>query len=482
VYTTEYADLFSNPEESGEFDVLMTGGRCVRCWVFMPSTAARNGNIVVVNKDIRKYTLAEPGAVFVRDEIKADGDQDDSKDKDTESAYSKAIALSNVNVNKTYVFIDADGNATGPFKIDSMVKIEGKRTRLKVDEVGRYDIVKRPSISNKSSRSWGTINGGDRCCPEHYSDWIRGVELADHKGVATTTDEDVLILPANWKALEVTSTASLGGKQNYTEEEALNNIFKLGTLTDIYASMTKLGMHKLTVANDDGLEFYFRLDDTCATRPHNYKAACISLVKDFGLDLEDADVMLKEAADSFKSKRLIKLAQQRSSLVGVDMPMPTDRAAGADPYTGTPVYGPDEQEMRGQMTNMPNIPDPDEYGINAPRRPQIDPNAQDMAAQAAQIGQKQVFDHAAIGGLSKLYDTGAVIDQYIPDFMKSLDRLGRILFLFYWKNADFAERYGTTDLAEMEDQLRGVFKNFGELVLQLRQRSIAGEDVSTIEA
>ena len=104
-----------------------------------------------------------------------------------------------------------------------------------------------------------------------------------------------------------------------------------------------------------------------------------------------------------------------------------------------------------------------------------------LAQQAAMTGQKHIFDHASIGGLARMYDSGAAIDMYVPDLTKALDRLGRILFIFYWKNEDFAERYGEEDLAEMEDMLRGVFKSYGDLVLKLKQKSVT-DDVSDAEA
>lgn len=105
-----------------------------------------------------------------------------------------------------------------------------------------------------------------------------------------------------------------------------------------------------------------------------------------------------------------------------------------------------------------------------------------LATQAEQSGQKHVFDHATIGGLARLYDTSAALDQYIPEMYRSLDRIGRILFMFYWKNEDFESRYGASDMADLEDTLRSVFKSFGGLVSMLEQKSIAasdGEDIQT---
>jgi len=81
-----------------------------------------------------------------------------------------------------------------------------------------------------------------------------------------------------------------------------------------------------------------------------------------------------------------------------------------------------------------------------------------------------------------MYDTSNAIDSYIPEMMKALDRVGRILFLFYWKNTDFAERYGDQDLIEMEDHLRAVFKSLGDLILSLRQRTIDAEGSEFIQA
>lgn len=59
--------------------------------------------------------------------------------------------------------------------------------------------------------------------------------------------------------------------------------------------------------------------------------------------------------------------------------------------------------------------------------------------------------------------------------MQAVDRLGRVLFLYYWKNEDFGERYGTSETVEMEDTLRSVFKQFGNLALTLRSKTIDAE-------
>jgi len=56
--------------------------------------------------------------------------------------------------------------------------------------------------------------------------------------------------------------------------------------------------------------------------------------------------------------------------------------------------------------------------------------------------------------------------------MKSVDKLGRLLFLFYWHQDDFKERYGKNSLPEMEDSLRNAFESLADIVLFLKEKTI----------
>jgi len=67
----------------------------------------------------------------------------------------------------------------------------------------------------------------------------------------------------------------------------------------------------------------------------------------------------------------------------------------------------------------------------------------------------------------------------LKDVILGNDRIGRILFLYYWHNDRFSERYGDKDLVELEDLLRETFKSVGDLVLFLKQKSIEPEAVAT---
>jgi hypothetical protein len=94
----------------------------------------------------------------------------------------------------------------------------------------------------------------------------------------------------------------------------------------------------------------------------------------------------------------------------------------------------------------------------------------DLAMQAAGMGQQTVFDHSMLGSLAQITDVSELINQYLPDLEAALDKLGRLLFLYWWHQEQFKESFGITKMKELEDRLRNVFKTFGELVLDLKQK------------
>ena len=56
--------------------------------------------------------------------------------------------------------------------------------------------------------------------------------------------------------------------------------------------------------------------------------------------------------------------------------------------------------------------------------------------------------------------------------MKALNGLGRILFLFYWHQEEFEDRYGKSDMPELEDSIRNSFEALGDVTLFLKEKTI----------
>ena len=133
-------------------------------------------------------------------------------------------------------------------------------------------------------------------------------------------------------------------------------------------------------------------------------------------------------------------------------------------------------DLLGRAAQVPFEAEAQATGINAgPGNEEAyniwqDQDAQ-KAIQAANRGQKDVFDVSILKGLVKTLDVSALIDEYLPDLIRGMDRVGRLLFMFYWHLDSFSERYGRQDVVDLEDSLKNIFKGQGDLILFLRRKT-----------
>lgn len=100
-----------------------------------------------------------------------------------------------------------------------------------------------------------------------------------------------------------------------------------------------------------------------------------------------------------------------------------------------------------------------------------DLNAESLAQLSMDTGKSSLFEHGVVGNLVDTYDSTILIDKYIPVMEEGLDKIGRILFLFYWKPNDFSRLYGSDDQSGIENKLISNFKSFGDLVLELLKKT-----------
>lgn len=209
------------------------------------------------------------------------------------------------------------------------------------------------------------------------------------------------------------------------------------------------------------------------------KAALISLIRDHGLREVQAREMIKAAAALQPRNLAARFFIKYADVYGGPNLQPGPGApAFPEPQMGQEQMGPFNsvnsvypQEdylpvdgMQSQMTD-PSIYDPF-Y--------QPDQEAMQVAQSASQSGQKEVFDTAMISGMLKSVRQDSLVDRYLGDLMKALDKLGRILFMFYWHQEEFEDRYGKQDLPELEDSLRNAFEVLGDVVLFLKEKTVGG--------
>ena len=503
-YDFDYGAVFGTPDGQGKYDVLMSDGTSQPCWVLraiadQENTDPRDVVITEAQGECKMRGVAFGDRIYVKGSRKAE----------TDSLWDTAIPLYQMAEDHTYALIDKSGkncvigfHMTGAsFTPGENEKINGYLTssfckdcspcsgpRGKLDS--DFDMYRNDPYRYRNGR----------LLPEHRDDeHFRGITLTKNTGKAVKAGDRILI-PSNYRALvldvpwDIKNKRDNGNSRKTRSEEQPE--IRLGDITMLKTEMEKQGFHDLTVLKD-GPEFYIGLKGFGISKPYGYKQACMSLTGRLGLSVGQAEEILAKAAEDGKCDTHIHLGKA-AQFVGASMPMPPEPMPSADPYTGTPMYGPFEVGVTAPLIGAPQVPHGNPYGENlggegetqqlaggagesadirglpggnAGSAP-MDPEAMDLAQQAAHLGQRHVFDMSSIGGLAKVYDTGNLIDSYIPQFLQSLDRLGRVLFLYYWKNEDFGERYGTSETVELEDTLRSVFKQFGDLTLTLRRKAV----------
>lgn len=464
-YTMDFVKSMSTPDKAGTYKVLMPGGEFKRGFVLTAESVSGDDqpgdacacesygsgyhprrNVLVYFPDDQRRTYDRP-----IDEIFVNGGPD------IESPYDQAKEIGDLE------------------KYDCVLLVGPENTFIGPVDVGPFEGGKdsRPAFSAGVHHSgcWG----------------LTKIELADFCGRPRQRGA-VLTIPDDWRFLRLYKRPKKQDNQSWEEydREVADEIATVGSGADLYETLVKSAHHTLRVRHSGSGgtgSFGLELDDHAMAGPFSYKQASVELVARLGLGYGQAKQMLKSAERTGSGSYIVKFPKT-AQFVGVDMPQPGMPSPTTDPYTGMPVYPMQyADETQGQLTGVPegqyeNIPGENVGGELSQQQQEglpLDQEAQMLAQQAAELGQKTVFDQATIGGLSKVYDTGAVIDTYIPQFMESLDRLGRILFLYYWKHDDFISRYGTEDVVEMEDLLRSTFKTMGKLTIELKRKGLAGD-------
>lgn len=466
LFNVDYMTNVGNPETSGRYKVIMRSGAQVPMYVLpQPFRSSEPTLAVAVDPDNGRFFTAKTNNIFAQ--FTADDTADQSSESD--NIYDKAGQLGDMNIGDVYILVDEKLNSSLPFRIEAVVQEGDDTVRLKIKWLTRtppgvdYDDLVSPVYDSN--------NAGFETYRDSY------MFPVDRTGNLKKSRNNIVVPTKTFKAFKLQDSGDL----NMSEYERADDPFVPADQSDIDQLMQKAGAHRLRVESMGGGEFTIMLDGNIDQSAVGYKTASVRLVRDYGLSPDDAEEVLKEADREYKSAKLVKFAQ-------VMMPPPQMPQPGVDPTTGQMVTYPETQTVEGQTYGVPQ-PNQDmgpggDFNLGSQEARQLGQLPTDvniMAQQAANTGQQQVFDNGLIGGLAETYDVSAAIDSYIPEMLKALDRVGRILFLFYWKNEEFSERYGDQDITEMEDHLRAVFKSYGDLVLKLRQKTIEAEEAEFIQ-
>jgi hypothetical protein len=474
-FNTQVRMEMMNPNESGVYEVLEKPGTFTEMVVLSnpASGRGRENTVLVVRKDDpRSWLHTHRTNVFVK-----------SCDCPLPSVFREWVNglsdISDCKVGNTYVAMHEIGSGTCPFEVTEVLSDGSYR-------VSWLDYAELPRPGNLAARTcmhpqYDNMNG--------YKSWDAKITINKRPGTNLRTVAGEMFIPSDYKVIKVKEKNDTSRKDDspftfmpcceskpfQSGSRSDPSPIELGNLANVQLMLyEKFASLKV---QDTGTDFYVQ---SATHGNHRLKkvAAVIHLVADHGLSEKQARVMLKEASAVAKHNDaktyFIKHAAPFNNSVlegGPNTPGFPEPFYGQEPV-GRGMYParyPEEYTslVPGMDSNLtdPKIYDP----FYMP-----DPKAMQAGQQAAQSGQKEVFDTSMISGLLKVVRQDGLVDRYLGDLMKALDKLGRILFLFYWHSDEFEDRYGKQDLPELEDTLRNSFEVLGDLVLFLKEKTVQG--------
>lgn len=471
-----------NPDHSGVYSVLLKDGKFREMLVM--NYLRDPGKMIVMNDMGDNVTVANRDCVFIN-----------AADKTTDiKSKTEPINPEKVMYNGDYAFVDKNGDCIFVGTLKEYDKSVDGLTRFIVSEP-TYPSVTRGEeeyIPSRMGRS-GSISLSNMY-PNAIilSDTAKEVSVSGDVIVIPTSDGYSMLSICDAMVREMRDKSDKDGNGGYIDMQGFKT--PIGNLADLDVYMEKEGIARLKIEADYPSTSRFNIISNVA-KPGtvNYKQASLLLTYGYAIPWSDTREMLKQAAFGEPVDALVIMNKRGQAMLpeqDIYTPYPMfPENMGHDSYTGAAMTQPMGAEYMAETPNYLPPNDPTRYGINEEQfNDAAAPNASntddiedvfELARIAAESGQKSVFDHTGIAGLAKLYDVGGLLDSFIPEMQKSVDRLGRLAFLFYWRNDGFAERFGSNSLPELEDTLLSIYRQFGDMVIKLSEKSIRPDERQT---
>lgn len=173
-----------------------------------------------------------------------------------------------------------------------------------------------------------------------------------------------------------------------------------------------------------------------------------------------AEQMAEQQRDLATHLEVLQAVKQRADQIVAEQGggmMPPEAGMPMGPEAGMPM-GPEAGMPMGPEAGM----SPDMMAAGA--SPFMD--------QAADLGDEQAFEATAIGSLAANADLKSIVGNYMPNLEEALDNLGRILMSIWMKEDELRADFGEMDYIDLEEKLRNVFNNLGNLILRINQTAM----------
>ena len=467
-YRVQSPTSLENPPTTGIYDLLISPFSMLKTVIFLMPHGPRGRQefaTVVSYEGEKNWINSHPGNLFTRPP--RDKGQDAPESKDSGQSYAKFFEslpeISSISKGNVYMAVSESGDSSVPFEV---LKDEGNSDGTSNYRVKYLDwasqpkpsylphVIRKGSYGDFNMDNLNVIGGG------------QSLHVTDKPGVRIKAIKGQLYIPGNFKVVKLSGDSCCG-----------DGSITPGNLTDlqhaIYQKTASLKVrHTGSEVNINGRVF-------------DNQDALIHLVRDVALSEKQARLILDEAkASKVAEYRVHKPVKEdagdliKSAAPGdnIDMSMMGGTASPAFPVQPTGM----EQTLLGSVQStyplqqaLPAMSSQSLQANSAVYDPKIpDPKTMAIGYNAASAGQKDVFDTSMIGALVKSVRDDSMVDGHLGDLMKGLDKIGRILFSFYWHKDKFEDRYGKKDLPELEDNLRNSFEQLGDLMLFLKQKTI----------
>lgn len=465
-YNIQTVKKFWTPNRSGLFDILVKPGELERCYVAVfPQGAAKRENFVTVVRVDGKpdWINTRADQVFAFNAVEGE---------EFDEWFDALPAASSVSKSGRYMAISRKGDCTVPFRV---IREYGE------DEFGTtsYEVHLEDYSKFPPKGSISPCCYTDPLKYDKYRDGVR-IHLNAKKGSSLRVSMGDIFVPEDFKLLKVAPGED--DVENATDQNACscgesdNPPLQPGNLLDAQMSlMSKMASVTVTsTGNNVEINTWFTEQKRgFVEKEISEKAALVSLVGRHGLREKAAREILAKAAKNKKFHYHVKYANPYGAPMMVNeapaAPALPDPVMGGESIMGTSV-----PTQLGIDMGMP-VPgmsaSQTDRSVYNPNTMLDDPSIRKVI-DAAQSGQREIFDTAMVGTMLRAVRDDSMIDRYMGDLTKGLDKLGRILFMFYWHGDRFAERYGKADMPELEDSLRNAFEMLGDVILFLKQKTI----------
>lgn len=284
---------------------------------------------------------------------------------------------------------------------------------------------------------------------EMSSDWVTCGDGSNAKAIIQGPRAQAaygsVVLPETWKAVRVHA---------YPE-------FELGRPDQAaYTLMKRANLQPVTVSKDGG-GFVIQAGEN-AGRYGGEKEAVWHLVSTHGLTADAAVAGIRQV----EKKGCVRILVKHAAPYMAPSMHELDNVSTYDETYGYPIT--EHQQTRQPVDGLQDTYATDDTYARVPQ----DQRTMAAAEQAARSGEKEVMDVGVLASLVKAVDVNRFSDKYLKDLTRGLDRVGRLLFLYYWHYDKFADRYGKDEMEELESALQNTFKAVGDTVLFLKKKTV----------